>query len=366
MAALAIMLFSGGGCRGEKVLPGGPAQVVDRVLGALQKGDCETIFRAMPPDGVPPRARFLDDCRGAMFEDPRSAGKKQDLSSYRFETSVAELKDDKADVVVRPVGLSARWDSTFRLEFQEGGWRVLGLFDPGREEKRTASPFEAPDPGAGAEGLYGEMVEIPGGSAVIGCPDGKVSNACLERRTVEVEPFEIDRYEVTGADYQKCVAVGACERGMYVTADQRKNCNYGPVGRSQYPMNCISYWGAVQFCEWAGKRLPTEIEWEVAARGIDGRAYPWGSETPDCSLAVIKGCEPAGTNEVGTLPTGATPRGVHDMVGNVEEWTLAAGRMESIIRGGAFDSPSGRATAYRRRGLGFPFRLDAIGFRCAR
>ncbi len=125
--------------------------------------------------------------------------------------------------------------------------------------------------------------------------------------------FSIDATEVTVAEYQECVAAGAC------TAPARKDgCN--SAARGSHPVNCVTWAQARRYCEFAEKRLPSDREWERAARGSDGRAYPWGNAPADCSRAVIGGCA-GSTAPSGGRAAGRSPFGALDMAGNVAEWT---------------------------------------------
>lgn len=155
-------------------------------------------------------------------------------------------------------------------------------------------------------------------------------------------------------------------------------------GYEQHPVTETTWRGAKQFCEWRGARLPTEVEWEAAARGKEGRLYPWGNNLPTPDRAVY-GRRSGETATVGTHTAGATPDGIHDLAGNVAEWTSTLYRPypynpddgreqldnsgERVTRGGdhVFDSAPNELTAYYR--VGFSRAPDRghrhIGFRCA-
>jgi formylglycine-generating enzyme required for sulfatase activity len=93
------------------------------------------------------------------------------------------------------------------------------------------------------------------------------------------------------------------------------------AGKENHPINGVNWYQAVEYCEWKGKRLPSEAEWEYAVRGDDGRMYPWGNDAPTCNHVVAGGCNnPPGTAAVGSKPAGASAFGALDMHGNVMEW----------------------------------------------
>ncbi|HMX28360.1 MAG TPA: SUMF1/EgtB/PvdO family nonheme iron enzyme [Blastocatellia bacterium] len=218
-------------------------------------------------------------------------------------------------------------------------------------------------PAASAEG----MIYIPGGTFQMGRNDGDE----YERptHTVTIKPFLIDRTEVTNEAYQR-----------FVAATGHRSPTHWPDGKfpesaAKLPVVNVSWDDANAYAQWAKKRLPTEAEWEFAARGNDGRIYPWGNTwTPSATNAARStGGKLA---EVGSFPNGASPFGVLDMCGNVWEWTsgslksYAQGEQEiapgKVIRGGAFDVPSARATTTYRGVLREDRLPDKTGFRTVR
>lgn len=169
-----------------------------------------------------------------------------------------------------------------------------------------------------------EMVYIPAGNFILGSDPNADYYANVDEETPQISVFLngywIGKTEVTNAQYLRCVEAGICEQGYYMSL-------YMP-GLEDYPVSYVSVEQAERFCSWIGGHLPTEYQWEKAARGTDGRIYPWGAEEPDYDndLANI----PNYTNEdglgddlfpVGSFPKGASPYGILDMAGNVWEWT---------------------------------------------
>jgi len=234
----------------------------------------------------------------------------------------------------------------------------------------------------------GDDVLIPAGKFWMGC-NAAVDTQCSSDESpyheVYLDAYYIDRTEVTAADYAACVSGGGCtapSSGSYST--------YQVVGKEDHPINYVTWYQAEAYCTWAGKRLPTEAEWEKAARGTDGRKYPWGNETATCSYAVMYengeyGCGTDSTWPVcSKSPAGDSPYGLCDMAGNVWEWT-ADWYSSSYYSSSPTNNPSGPTSGSNRvrRGGGFVYFYydlrvsnrsvdypsnvnDALGFRCAR
>ena len=159
------------------------------------------------------------------------------------------------------------------------------------------------------------MVLVPEGEFEMGSEDGWESEQPVH--TVYLFSFWIDQTEVTIQQYKLCVEAEACEEPRDPDSFTR-NGYYTNAAFNNYPVINVSWYDAVKYCEWAGRRLPTEAEWEKAARGVDGNIYPWGDGI-NCELANYVGCV-GDTDEVGSYPLGASPYGVLDMSGNVWEW----------------------------------------------
>jgi len=184
------------------------------------------------------------------------------------------------------------------------GWTLLGLGGL----RASPAPRLGPSP----------TVAIPVGTFTMGSENGAADERPVHR--VQGGAFVMDRYEVTNARYAACVDVGACATPALKSSMKRPHY-FGEAAYANYPVIHVAWAEADQFCRWAGGRLPTEAEWERAARGTDQpRVFPWGDSDPDCTKANFAGCV-GDTDEVGKREAGKSPYGVFDMAGNVWEWT---------------------------------------------
>ncbi|HIE28389.1 TPA: PEGA domain-containing protein [Candidatus Poribacteria bacterium] len=158
-----------------------------------------------------------------------------------------------------------------------------------------------------------EMILIPAGEFIMGSPEGEGDDDEHPQHTVFLDAFYIDKYEVTNAQYKQFMDATGHKAPEYWNDERYNQPNQPVVG--------VSWYDAVAYCKWAGKRLPTEAEWEKAARGTDGREYPWGNEWDSLKCnSEIGGDGYEYTAPVGSFPDGASPYGVMDMAGNVWEW----------------------------------------------
>jgi hypothetical protein len=179
----------------------------------------------------------------------------------------------------------------------------------------------------------------------------------------------MDANETTAADFTLCVANGLCSvANVNVVADAR--CFYGKAGKGTFPMNCLSTIGALEYCQKNGKHLPSEGEWEWAARGGPlGDIFPWGTDVPD--VGGLKLCwnmaSASGACDTRTHPSGNTPNGIYDMAGNVAEVVSTPfNATAQVAKGGAYtDTVAANVQVVARAAFSNSDANPSVGFRCA-
>jgi len=284
-----------------------------------------------------------------------------------------------------PPRLPPREDKARKLSVRNIGI-VLGLvvlaimiFSPSQEKKSLdpspslqlgTTPEKSSSPEKKDANDKEGMVPVPAGDFWMGCNE-KVDQECdndeKPGKTVSLAAFQIDKTEVTVVAYRRCVEAGKCKNdGLTMPYWDGKEqpdwawaCNWGKTGKDDYPINCVDWNQADAYCRWAGKRLPTEAEWEKAARGTDGWKYAWGNtgfvqagKVANIADETAKKQQPTweiaegyddgyyGTAPVGSFPAGESPFHAFDMIGNVWEWT-ADWYAEDYYKNGSTQNPKG-------------------------
>lgn len=245
-----------------------------------------------------------------------------------------------------------------------------------------------------------EMVLIPGGEFEFGAPQGTPTGLTEEEEglkqsegtnTVYLSSYYIDKYEVSNSQYRLCQDAGVCTEPYDVTSVMYQNYYYNAT-YAGFPVIWVSYNQAETFCQWAGKKLPTEAQWEKAARGKSMRTYPWGDKEPADNIEATQANYTALFGDVTSVmwgDDGISPYGVYNMAGNVAEWTDTwhnidsyyqkrtddvviedpigpsdSPTQEKVIRGGSWVSLDDEITTYSRD-KAFPnYRYYNLGFRC--
>ena len=259
---------------------------------------------------------------------------------------------------------------------------VIPIITPSAIPVQKATPTATPFPAEVTDKLDVKMVLVPAGEFTMG------SNSQENEKPVHsvyLDTFYIDKFEVTNKQYQVCVTAGECNAPFKKSSDTRPGYFENPQ-YADYPVIWVDWNMAKTYCDWRGNgtRLPTEAEWEKAARGADQRIYPWGDGI-GCSYANYAGCK-GDTANVGAYKSGKSFYGVYDLAGNVWEWVsdwfdetyyASAGAADKnplgpsggalhVLRGGSWLSgEQSLRTSMRYRGNP-SYNASGVGFRCAR
>ncbi|HXH12241.1 MAG TPA: SUMF1/EgtB/PvdO family nonheme iron enzyme [Alphaproteobacteria bacterium] len=273
----------------------------------------------------------------------------------------------------------ALWKNRLGTSLMVGGWLSLSLW---LAWSVAASGAFAGAPTASSPVTdEGEMVLIPAGEFTMGHP-GSYDTQPVGR--IPLPAFYIDKYEVTNKRYKRFIdATGhKVPWSLEPAAEPYKwdwQARMYPTGKGDDPVVLVSWEDAKAFCAWAGKSLPTEAQWEKAARGANGKSYPWGNDWLDKHANTIESGLRQ-TSPVGMFERDISEYGVYDMAGNVSEWVedwfvmysgnsftnYDAGEKYKVLRGGSWDYFKSIATGYHRQYALPHSQMTAIGFRCAK
>ncbi|MCB9730194.1 MAG: SUMF1/EgtB/PvdO family nonheme iron enzyme [Deltaproteobacteria bacterium] len=319
----------------------------------------------------------------------------------------ARIKSSRVELKTISVLASAKGDSPYTIDDMPTiDFRACGVLGTGCPPSWTCVSGTCRDPSS-------RKVYVPYGPYYMGCAGSDPScQGDAPKHRVVTNAFQIDRTEVTAADFAACVNAGGCTPPA-VACTTNLTCTpadpgggpgpsctapcstapyvtYSNAAKSAHPVNHVTWNDAQQYCAWKGARLCTEAEWEKAARGdciqnascaTSLRPYSWGSTAPTCSLSNTTGCVNA-TTASGTQASGVSPYGALEMSGNVFEWvsdfyasdyysvssvlnpTGPTAGTERVLRGGAFDHNMCFATGYARAHAAATHNAPSVGFRC--
>jgi len=283
-----------------------------------------------------------------------------------------------------------RQPETLVPEYTEGATGTTSTPEKSPSKPTTPTPTVESTPVSPMDGT--ELIFVPEGSFLMGSEIGISKQDEVPEHITHIDAFWIYKHEVTYGQFSAFLNIFGNkeeEGANWLNASDRDlrigevNGVWAPdAGYEDHPVAGVTWYGASAYCEWAGGRLPTEAEWEKAARGEDGRIYPWGDEHPNCDFANFSGCVGYSV-PVGSYPLGASPYGVLDMSGNVFEWVAdrynpgyyrvspvfnpqGPDRGEfRVLRGGSRAFHIGYMRVSARNRLAPNLTFCSLGFRCA-
>jgi formylglycine-generating enzyme required for sulfatase activity len=232
------------------------------------------------------------------------------------------------------------------------------------------------------------MAAVPAGNFSQGSNDNDSDESPIQ--SVSLDEYQIDKYEASAQQFARFLNQNGNPDKKYMdendesTVVKNGEAYQARAGYEKRPASNVSWFGAEAYCKWVGKRLPTEAEWEKAARGTDGRKYPWGNQDANDKLAVYGKSDISSMKDVDSMLEGASPYGVHHMAGNVWEWTAdwydskyyRKGNIKNpkgpdsgksrVLRGGSWSRGSASMRS-SNRGNDKPAKRHGFdGFRCAK
>lgn len=352
--------------------------------------------------------KICPNCQ-SIFDDnvkfcPEDGNKLESVKSNEVMTLELRSLPEGATVLLngdklKKSDVELRLGRTYRIEITASDYKkALFIITPQEQGKVVVEPVMTPlSPEETrnqkiniiANTQYGDMVEIKPGVYAVGNDRGNVDERPI--RNYETRGFWMDRTEVTCAQYKKFLddvekyGHKWCHPNESTNKDHTPYHTYAwalkfswiggqpPYGMDDYPVVLVDWFDAYAYANWAGKRLPNENEWEIAARGTDGREYPWGN-----NFSLDRCNAGKAPMAVGSFPTGASPLGILDLAGNVSEWTATAydpnpanavnfmGKYGlPIVKGGSWDDNAKGCRSAARDAKRSPYyRSTTLGFRC--
>lgn len=350
--------------KGATLIPSAAVEKAMKEVGAKDTMSCDTdcllkIGRAVGADRVLAPTLSLQKKEQSVgvvwLWKTRQVHVKKGIAYGEFQRMCMCAEKTWDDVVARQTERMLTYDPA----------KVLRLPANAPEAKPTKGPRDEPG-----------MVFVPAGPFMMGGTFGEFDEE--PRHIVHLDAFYMDTYEVSNAQYDRCVADGGCRKARY-WYDKTLN-------QPKHPVVAVGWDDGVRYCKWAKKHLPTEAEWEKAARGTDERAYPWGNDYNYKWVNTHWAKDGfAKTAPVGSFPENVSPYGAYDMAGNAWEWTADYWH-STYYRKSPAKNPTGPDTGVRRvmrggswlydvpifmntinRSPGRPWiRKDTVGFRCAK
>ena len=321
------------------------------------------------------RMYYVNNTRVNLRSNP-TAAKDNILATIEKDTTVEVLSRRGSWFQVRLADGREGWVSEWVLASGELPDPEGENSEPERDmpEQEKQPRGETAREGTVILGNTEDMIFIPGGTTIIGSSEHEIQTLVkqegisedmlldeLPQKNLVFQGFYIDRYEVTNAEYKKFV-----DALRYPPPLNWENGNY-PIGMGNVPVTFVSWDDAHAYADWAGKRLPTAEEWEIASRGPEGRLYPWGDSFDAQNLNIDR--RQNGPAEVGTHPDDLSAYSLNDMGGNVMEWT--ASRYEGsqdffVLKGSSWAGKAFEARGANRTPGEAVYQLSHIGFRCAK
>lgn len=358
---------------------------LSKVSAKLGWGGAEAAPAAASAPAPAPAPAAASDPLAAEKARLADAKREKAEAAARQKQHLADASRDYAEVeknakdVGAPVEARLLLVARFLEAYADAPERARALKLKERLEAEAQKARAAADQKAAAS-VPADMVFVPAGKFWFGCNE-KVDQECDDNerpgKILELPAFLIDKTEVRVADYARCVEAGRCsDDGLSMPwyegkaqPDAARYCNWGRPGREQHPINCLDSGQATAFCAFMNKRMPTEQEWEKAARGTDRRKYAWGNApAPGGKVANVAGAGGKfdGTSPAGAFPAGASPFGALDMIGNVAEWCTSEQMPGNrALRGGSWFLTPRFARASARGWELLMVRHISIGLRCA-